>query len=597
MAERIVLTHGHMFCGDGGGAEGFNAANIRVGSVDATFRCVGGIDVDPIAVADFSRFAGVPGTMLDLFSREQYTAFHGQEPPKGWTEVTPAMVEAVFGPTMDMVFMSAPCKGFSGLQSKARAESNRYQALNGLTLRGVQLILAAYESNPVPLIVFENVPLIAAQRGRALLDDIRHELEMAGYAVAETTHDCGELGGLAQHRRRFLLVARHRALVHPFVYVPRSQRVRGIGEVLGEMPMPDATAAGPMHRCPRLTWRTWLRLALIPAGKDWRALRDLDAGALRLVEQTDWHRDSHGVKAWGSPSSTVTTEARPSNGAYSVGDPRFGVSDVPANYANLCRIEGWQDPAHTVTGATRPAGGALSVADVRIDSTHTYGSYRVVPWSDPSATITAQSAPGGGGYTVADVRGEGTRHNNVYRIVRWDEPSAAVTAGGGPSSGGLAVGDVRVAAKEQSDQFTTAGHYGVLDWRAPSGAVTSSGQHDNSAASVADPRALPLDEQPDPYPVIIALDSTWHRPLTTLELAALQSYDWRELMVAPLSGESHTGWRQHIGNRVPPAASRAIAEVFGEALIRHRLQEGFRLDTREIWVRRLIAAVDPRVTG
>ena len=42
-------------------------------------------------------------------------------------------------------------------------------------------------------------------------------LRAYGYAVAETTHDCGELGALAQSRKRFLLVARHIEKVPPFL--------------------------------------------------------------------------------------------------------------------------------------------------------------------------------------------------------------------------------------------------------------------------------------------------------------------------------------------------------------------------------------------
>ena len=62
-------------------------------------------------------------------------------------------------------------------------------------------------------------------------------------------------------------------------------------------------------------------------------------------------------------------------------------------------------------------------------------------------------------------------------------------------------------------------------------------------------------------------------------------------MLTPLTGTSHTDWREHIGNRVPTHAATAIAEVFGEALLRHELGEGWRLDAREVWVRRLLAAV------
>jgi hypothetical protein len=36
----------------------------------ARFRCLGGVDSDAKAIADFSRLAGIPGTVLDLFDQD-----------------------------------------------------------------------------------------------------------------------------------------------------------------------------------------------------------------------------------------------------------------------------------------------------------------------------------------------------------------------------------------------------------------------------------------------------------------------------------------------------------------------------------------------
>lgn len=81
------IRHFHLFCGLGGGAKGFNQAQPRVGNMVGKFRCIGGVDVDPAAIRDFHRLTGHPGTVLDLFDRSQYQAFHGQEPPAGWQEM------------------------------------------------------------------------------------------------------------------------------------------------------------------------------------------------------------------------------------------------------------------------------------------------------------------------------------------------------------------------------------------------------------------------------------------------------------------------------------------------------------------------------
>src|SRR3546814_5518744 len=119
----------------------------------------------------------------------------------------------------------------------------------------------------------ENVPRIRS-RGRKFLDQIIVLLRGYGYSVNEDTHDCGVIGGLAQSRKRFLLIARHSAKVPPFVYQPKHHRLRGVGEVIGKLPLRGAPVGGPMHRVPSLPWQTWLRLEFVPAGPDWRALSD-----------------------------------------------------------------------------------------------------------------------------------------------------------------------------------------------------------------------------------------------------------------------------------------------------------------------------------
>ncbi|WP_374557722.1 DNA cytosine methyltransferase [Aquitalea pelogenes] len=283
MNEIREIRHGHLFCGLGGGAKGFNKAQPRVGNLQARFRCLGGIDVDAAAIRDFNSIVGVPGTVMDLFDRQQYIDFHGKEPPASWREATPADIRHAMGNERPHIwFLSAPCKGFSGLLNESRSKTAKYQALNRLTLRGIWLALEAYADDPVELLVFENVPRIAS-RGRHLLDQIGDLLRAYGYAVAETTHDCGEIGGLAQSRKRFLLVARHIEKVAPFLYEPEKKRLEAVGTVLGRMPLPGELAGGPMHRVPSLQWKTWVRLAFVEAGSDWRSLNKLavEDGVLR----------------------------------------------------------------------------------------------------------------------------------------------------------------------------------------------------------------------------------------------------------------------------------------------------------------------------
>lgn len=87
----VEFLHFHLFCGLGGGAKGFNAGRAEVGHTRARYRCIGGVDADAAAIADFGRLAGVPGTVLDLFTREQYVAFHGHEPRVAGERLSPTI--------------------------------------------------------------------------------------------------------------------------------------------------------------------------------------------------------------------------------------------------------------------------------------------------------------------------------------------------------------------------------------------------------------------------------------------------------------------------------------------------------------------------
>ncbi len=572
MTSVIEVRHFHLFCGIGGGARGFNAGRARLGPSSVVFRCLGGIESDPCAVADFGRLAGVTGTCLDLFDREQFRDFHDEEPPAAWREATPEdLRRAAGGETPDILFTSPPCKGFSGLLPEHRSASKKYQALNRLTVRSVMLALEAWADDPPSFFILENVPRIAT-RGRRFLEQIEALLVAAGYSIAESTQDCGELGGLGQHRKRFLLVARHREKVPPFLYQPARRRVRSVGEVLGGLALPDDPAAGPMHRLPRISWETWVRLALIPAGGDWRALRGLDLSRLGIVPVGEWRRGPLGVRGWGEASGCVTGEAHATTGTFCVAEPRWG------SYGQLGVLP-WNGPSHAVTGKAAPGSGPFNVADPRPAGWGGRGKYRVTEWTEPAGAVISASSTGNGAFTVADPRG--TRFNNVFRVVRWDETAPAVTGGSGPSSGGMAVADPR-----------RAGNFGVVPWGMPAGAVTGNSGADSGAFSVADPRLPAPGDHPDPPPVVVALDDTWHRPFTTLELAALQGFPV-ELVGSPLvlDGRSQSRWREAIGNAVPPPTAQAIASVMGHALLSAGAGETFTLEATPVWARRLAVLV------
>lgn len=553
MIIKRTLYHFHFCCGLGGGAKGFNRSRPRVGNVEAHWECLGGIDVDAGVLRDFAKLAGVPGTQLDLFTRDQYIRFHGKEPPADWREATPEDIRrAAGGKRPDCVFISSPCKGASGLLSEEKAKTPRYQALNELTLRCIWLMGEAWADDPVPLIAFENVPRLAT-RGRHLLDQIGQLLGHYGFANAETTHDCGELGGLAQSRKRFLLVARHVEKVPPFLYEPEKKSLRAVGDILGRMPLPgDIDAAGPMHRVPSLQWRTWVRLALVRAGSDWRSLNELaiEDGQLRdLVIVPEYRSGYMGVHGWDDTAGTIAGRSGPTNGAFSVADPRY-----------------------------------------RQASNWNHGQqFGVIRWAESAPTIPGQTMPGQGTFSVADPRPNWNRHSGNYRVIRYDQPAGTIIAGGkGVQGGQQSVADPRILHRGKGDNYLTGGHYGVIGFNQHSGAIAASSRYDSGRFSVADPRIPAADERLTC--IIRSLDGTWHRPFTTLEKAALQSLvEPEEYLV--LDGMSDKDWSERIGNAVPPAAAEAIAGVMGTTLLLAEAGETFMLSNTPIWVRPVAVAL------
>ncbi len=658
ITHTMEFRHFHFCCGLGGGKKGFNKSRPQVRHVAGTWRCIGGIDVDPAGIRDFNNIGpGRPGTVMDLFTREQYKAFWQKEPPAEWREATAVDIRRAAGNERPhAVFISSPCKGASGLLSETLSKTAKYQALNALTLRCVWLMCEAWADDPVDLIVFENVPRLST-RARHLLDQINQVLQRFGYAVAETNHDCGELGGLAQSRKRFLMVARHMERVPPFLYEPEKKRLRAVGDVLGCMPFPGDQAGGPMHRIPRLQWKTWVRLAFVEAGSDWRSLNKLavDNGHLSdYLIVPDMHNGTLGVRDWNGPCGTVTGNSRPMTGSFSIADPRhFG----PPKHSNECRIGPWGEPAKVVSSAhstgqcvadprfdpgkydcgqyglcswdetmgavinvKSPGQGMFAVQDPRPPAGPIFSKYAVTPWDRRTGTVIGGDDQGA--YAVADPR-SGTDFEGAgkYLVTPFDGPAGTVIAGSSTGQGAFAVADPRCAmnSRRKGDHYLTGGHYGVLPWDAASGAVSASAGYDNGRWSVADPRDPCINVAPElPAPdqktiaMIRALDGTWHRPFTTLELAALQSLidpaeHWssdpktqQEInasklgnLVAGLSldGVSDSSWRERIGNAVPPDAAEAIANVMGTTLILAALGETFMLSAIPIWVRPVAIAI------
>lgn len=564
------------FCGIGGFALGLQDVHMKHAGLDGEFETLVGIDNDEGACADFRLLTGARAVCADL-----------------GTMTIDEMRSACLGSAPDVVVSSPPCKGNSRLISDEMAQTEKYEAMNRLVFQGLFLILEAFRSQPPKLIVIENVPGITHKnRGLRWLEKLRPFLSNYGYRIHEGTHDCGELGGLAQHRKRYLMLARHERQMPAFVYRTPKLRVRAIGEVIGPLWLPDDPRGGPMHRLSRLQWKTWVRLALIRAGYDWRDLGTRNDGKKP-------YNNVFRIVPWNLPSVAITGGQSPTSGGVNVADPRF--DNAPGLFGNHYRVERWDGPAPTITTATRPVEGAISVADPRLDPNVKWhnGAYGVLGFDQASGTVTGNGRPAAGSFSVADPRFTHSKqaHEHKFRVERWDRPAHAVTGADRVGSGAPSVSDPRLgtwnpeigdSSKTKWANRSSQGLLGVLDWAGPAKTISASAQvsGSNCPVSVADPRIPEDSDMPNPPPVIIALDGTWHRPLTTLELAAIQGFPVVNADGSPLilSGKAHTAWRERVGNAVPPPAAKAIGQEIMKALLMSVSGRTFSLNSTDVWV-------------
>jgi site-specific DNA-cytosine methylase len=656
-----------LFGGVGGFSAGLMQSKVEAYGKVHNYKLLCSIDYDPIACKNHDLVTGEQTAVcMDLFDRDQYRKWHGQEPTDEWQEVTPWDVWVAFGYQVpDYIFLSAPCKGFSGLLPGEKAESEKYQALNLLMLRGLNLCLEAchlYGDGIMPAFVhFENVPRIMS-RGKLILMKVKKILTKYGFAYDQrANHNLGTIGGLGQNRVRFLILARNIKRVPNFCYLPPARSLKTIGDVIGPLPMPgDTDKGGPLHRLPKLEWKTWVRLALIPAGGDWRDLNKVDHTKYGIIHEP--RAGAWAVEDWDDTSRTVTGGAGVgrSNGVQALNDVRVGMNGNGKN--NLYRVQKGDAPASCLTGAVGPSNSAACVSDPKLkerESRHP-GTYRVVKIDEPAPCVTGTWI-GSGALLIADqcFSTDSPKFNHSYKVTEWDEAGGTVASGCGPSNGGHVVSDPRVnttlhpdcygvqewdeASKtirsasrimqsassisdprisDRPERYTDkyrmqspdnpaatvtgstdvqsgaqliadarlncsprSGSYGVQDWEQTAKTVTGSGDIHSGSSAINDPRPIPADKERGSW-IIISEDGTWHRPLTTYEMAMLQSFDTHLPDGRPfqLEGCSDAKAREYIGNAVPPPAAEAMGNVILIALANADAGVTFEFSHEDIWV-------------
>ena len=241
------------------------------------------------------------------------------------------------------------------------------------------------------------------------------------------------------------------------------------------------------------------------------------------------HNNCFRVTGYDETSGSVTGGTGPTAGGLAVADPRYA-DGAMGFHANKMRVVEYDVAMPTLTGSDRVGSGALSVADPRMSGDGRSGPMGVCAWEGNSKTIAGESFPSNGAFSVADPRPEWENRYGNLAVTDWENATKTVIGGGkGVQGGWMSVADPRTINRGKGDNYLTGGHYGVLPWSGTAGAVSASACHDNGWNSVADPRIPEADQKL--IAVIRALDGTWHRPFTTLELrrcsrSSIQKSSW-----------------------------------------------------------------------
>jgi len=517
----------HLFSGSGGCTLGFQRAGLR---------SLGSFDFDAKACRDLDRLTGTPVFCVDLQTMK------------------PAELAAyACGECPDVVVGSPPCKSFSGCMPAARATEGRYVNMSLLAVWGVELVLKAWAPKMPRIILIENVPQMAT-RGRSVVEQVTHLLRKAGYSVDVRSHCCGKKGGLAQRRKRLLIVARHAETCPDFLRQPPDKPLRTVGEVLGALPSPAAAHGDEMHRLPLLSTLNWLRLAAIRAGKDWR---DLPAEIVIGGERTDpranlgphAHSGIYGVEDSTGPAHVVTGNARPGSTWGGVADPRvrrgegepgsWGAKGHPDHFG----VGDWTDTAPTVRGRQEVQTSRTSVADPRLAerAQRQNGGFGVEDFEGSARAVLGEGSVRNTPASVADPRLDYSPRRGSFGVVD-DDDAAPVVRG---------CHDVRQAPAAVVDP---------RGWPTPTHQLAR--QADGRLVLYGPP--LDLTSRRPCLLVIRAPDGTWHRPMTDRELAVLQGFPVDCHLEGPSSsGKGTPGRREHIGNAIPAPA----AEAFGREVV------------------------------
>ncbi len=278
-----------LFCGAGG---------LTRGLLDAGISVVAGYDVD-----DACRYAYEKNNALAVFHKKDVVNVKGTELRRLYPKNS---IRVLVG--------CAPCVTFSRYtQGMDRKRDSKWRLL-----REFARLIRTVRPHIVSM---ENVPEL---QNHSVFADFLGTLEDEGFAFptdpAQRVVNCSEYG-VAQHRRRLVLLASRLGPIEMVDSTHPGRRNRTVLDVLGSLP---SIAAGgqhnsdPMHRASSLSDLNLRRVRCSRPGRTWRDWPNELLADCHTVETGKTYSGVYARMEWHKPSPTITTQF------YGFGNGRFG---------------------------------------------------------------------------------------------------------------------------------------------------------------------------------------------------------------------------------------------------------------------------------
>jgi DNA (cytosine-5)-methyltransferase 1 len=270
-----------LFCGCGG---------LSLGLKKAGYEVVAGVEIDPRASATYA--LNHPKTRLiqsDVRNVDAKSVFLSTGLKRG---------------TLDLLAGCPPCQGFSTLRTRKKSTSSADER-NDLIYEFARLI---DELNPKS-IMLENVPALQHdERFNAFCT----QLKESGYQFVFKVLNVATFG-VAQRRRRLILLASRTADVTLAAHGPRTPTVR---EVIGGLPK-AGTSGDKLHDLQRRhSPRVQAIINAIPKDGGSRSALPNDL-ILDCHRRSDGFKDVYGRMVWDAPAPTITSGCtNPSKGRF-----------------------------------------------------------------------------------------------------------------------------------------------------------------------------------------------------------------------------------------------------------------------------------------